>query len=132
MNKLNKKSILNNFIKVIIILLIGNFSFAQDRIPFDQGTKYILADVDVTGKITFNKQTVITFAGLEKGQTIVVPGEELSNAIKKLGKLGLFSDIDFYATKIVGDSIYLELNINELPKLNDVKIKGLKNRKLKK
>ncbi len=130
MNKLNKESILNNFIKVIIILFIGNLSFAQERIPFDQGTKYILADVDVTGKITFNKQTVITFAGLEKGQSIVVPGEEISNAIKKLGKLGLFSDIDFYATKIVGDSIYLELNINELPKLNDVKIVGVKKAKV--
>jgi outer membrane protein insertion porin family len=31
---------------------------------------------------------------LKKGQEIVIPGEEISNAIK-LGKLGLFSDIDF-------------------------------------
>jgi hypothetical protein len=36
----------------------------------------------------FNDQTVVTFAGLEKGQEITVPGEEISNAIKK-GKLGL-------------------------------------------
>ncbi len=46
--------------------------------------------------------------------------------LKKLGKLGLFSDIDFYVNKIKGDSIYLELNIVELPKLNDVKITGVK------
>jgi outer membrane protein insertion porin family len=55
--------------------------------------------------------------GLEKGQDITVPGEEISNAIKKLGKLGLFSDIDFYTNKIEGDSIFLELNINELAKI---------------
>ena len=109
MNKLNKIVVLNKFIGTLLFsFIIGNqFSVqAQERVPFDQGTKYILADVNVTGKITFNKQTVVTFAGVEKGQNITVPGEEISNAIKKLGKLGLFSDIDFYVNEIRGDSIY--------------------------
>ena len=124
---------LNKYTKIFLgILIFGSVfqSKAQERVSFDQGTKYILADVDVTGKITFNKQTVVTFAGLEKGQMITVPGEEISNAIKKLGKLGLFSDIDFYVSKVAGDSIYLELNINELPKLSEVKITGVKKAKI--
>lgn len=123
----------NNFFKTFLFLFfIGNVTLlqAQERLPFDQGTKYILADVDVTGKITFNKQTVVTFAGLEKGQEITIPGEEISNAIKKLGKLGLFNKIDFYVNQIKGDSIFLELNINELPKLSDVKITGVKKNKV--
>jgi outer membrane protein insertion porin family len=131
-NKLNKKLVLQKSIKIIIaIISICGFyqSNAQDRVPYDQGTKYILAKVAVTGKIHFNEQTVVTFAGLEKGQNITVPGEELSTAIKKLGKLGLFSDIDFYVNKIAGDSIYLELKIFELPKLNDVKFIGVKKNK---
>lgn len=102
---------------------------AQEKIPFDQGTKYILADVAVVGKISYNQQTVVTFAGLEKGQDVTVPGEEISNAIKKLGKLGLFSEIDFYVNRIDGDSIYLELNITELPKLSEVKFAGIKKKK---
>jgi len=116
---------------VLTVLILGSISQlrAQDRIPFDQGTKYILANVDVTGKISYNEQTVITFAGLEKGQEVTIPGEEISNAIKKLGKLGLFSEIDFYVNKIEGDSIYLELNINELPKLSEVKFVGIKKSK---
>ncbi|HEY0090977.1 MAG TPA: POTRA domain-containing protein, partial [Flavobacterium sp.] len=128
-NNLNNFLVLNKCIKIFLgILIFGNvFQIsAQDRVPIDQGTKYILADVDVTGKISFNKQTVVTFAGLEKGQSIYIPGEEISNAIKKLGKLGLFSDIDFYVNKISGDSIYLELSITELPKLSEVKFKGVK------
>ena len=132
MNKLNNISVQINHIKIVLIaFFIGTISQlqAQERTPFDQGTKYILADVEVTGKLSYNQQTVVTFAGLEKGQTISVPGEEISNAIKKLGKLGLFSDIDFYINKTVGDSIWLELNIRELPKLNDVKFKGLKKSK---
>ena len=102
---------------------------AQDRIPFDQGKTYILADIDVTGKVTFNKQNVILYSGLEKGQSITVPGEQISNAIKKLGEVELFSEIDFYINKIEGDSIYLELNLIELPKLSEVKITGVKKSK---
>ncbi len=132
MNKLNNFLVLNKSIKLLLtIVFFGGIAElkAQDRIPFDQGTPYILAEINVTGKISYNEQTVITFAALEKGQMITVPGEEISNAIKKLGKLGLFSDIDFYVNKIVGDSIYLELNINELPKLSETKIVGVKKSK---
>jgi outer membrane protein insertion porin family len=132
-NKLNKFLVLQNNIRIILaLILFGSFYNlqAQDRVPYDQGTKYILANVDVTGKINFNAQTVVTFAGLEKGQNITVPGEEISAAIKKLAKLGLFKDIDFYTSKVVGDSIYLELNINELPKLGEVKFKGVKKGKV--
>lgn len=114
------------------IILFGSITKieAQEKVPFDQGKKYILSEVSVTGKISFNKQTVVTFAGLEKGQNITVPGEEISNAIKKLGKLGLFGEIDFYVSQIKGDSIFLELNINELPKLTNVKFTGVKKGKI--
>jgi outer membrane protein insertion porin family len=131
-NKLNKFLVLNKSLQLFFtIVLLGSISHikAQERVPFDQGKKYILADVDVTGKISFNKQTIVTFAGLEKGQNITVPGEDISNAVKKLGKLGFFSDIDFYVNSIKGDSIFLGLNIVELPKLSEVKITGVKKNK---
>lgn len=129
MNKLNKFLVLNkNLLFLLLLLFFGSIykTEAQDRIPYDQGTKYILAKVSVTGKTTYNEQTIVTFTGLEKGQEITVPGEEISAAIKKLGKLGLFSDIDFFINKTAGDSIYIDLNINELPKLSEVKFIGIK------
>lgn len=133
MNKLNNILVLNKSIFILLILfLVGNVnrSVAQDRIAFDQGTRYILGDIDVTGKISYNAQTVVVFSGLVKGQQITVPGEEISNAIKKLGKLGFFSEIDLYVKEVKGDSIFLELNITELPKLNEVKFVGIKKNKV--
>lgn len=133
MNKLNKISVQIKTSKIFLIILFFGSIFqlqAQDRLPFEQGKKYILAHVKVNGKISYNEQTVVTFSGLEKGQQLTVPGEEISNAIKKLGKLGLFSDIDFYVNKTEGDSIWLDLDITELPKLNEVKIQGLKKSKV--
>lgn len=132
MNKLNNFLVLNKSIKIVLtVLIFGSFTQvkAQERVPFDQGKKYILADVAVVGDISFNSQTVVTFSGLQKGQEITVPGEEISAAIKKLGKLGLFDEISFYVNKIENDSIYLDLNIVELPKLNEVKFVGVKKTK---
>ena len=133
MNKLNKFLVLQKSIQFVLsILFLGTIfqSNAQERVPFDQGKPYFLANVKVTGRVSYNEQTIVTFAGLEKGQKVMIPGEEVSNAIKKLGKLGLFSDIDFYVNKIEGDSVFLELNIIELPKLNEVKFVGVKKGKV--
>lgn len=118
------------FHKNITLLFIALFgaaftASAQGQPQMEPG-QYILADFSVTGKLTYNELTVKQFTGLEKGQQINVPGEEISNAIKKLWRLGLFSDINFYVTKIQNDSIWMELDINELPKLSDVKIQGVK------
>ncbi len=133
MNKLNNFLVLQKSIKIVLSLLIfGSFSQikAQERVPFDQGKTYFLAKVDVVGKISFNPQTVVTFAGLEKGQEITVPGEEISNAIKKLGKLGLFDEISFYVNRVEKDSVFLDLHVEELPKLNDVKLIGVNKSKI--
>ena len=127
-NKLNNFLVLHKSIKLVLtFIILGTFTQikAQDRVPFDQGKKYILGDVKVVGDISFNPQTVVTFAGLEKGQEITVPGEQISSSIKKLGKLGLFDEISFYINRIENDSIFLDLNIKELPKINQVKFAGV-------
>jgi outer membrane protein insertion porin family len=125
-NKLNKSLLLNSikFILGFLVLITGSNAIAQEN-ALANG-RYILGDIQVTGKISYNEQTVVTFTGLEKGQLINVPGEEISTAIKKLWRLGLFDDVNFYVNRIEGDSIFLELNLNELPKLSEVKIQGVK------
>lgn len=117
----------NSFKLLLVLLVLGysNTIIAQDT-KLENGKQYILANVEVTGKFQYSEQTVVTFTGLEKGQKIIVPGSDISAAIKKLWKLGLFRDVNFYVNKIQGDSIYLELNLHELPKLSDVKIQGIK------
>jgi len=125
-NKLDKLTMFKNRILFLFILsLIGNTINAQET-NLEKGKEYILSGVEVTGKVSFNEQTVITFTGLEIGSKIRIPGEEISLAITKLWKLGLFNDVNFYVKKIEGETIFLELELYELPKLNDIKIKGIK------
>lgn len=96
----------------------------------ENGTRnYVLGDITITGNVTYNEMTILTFTGLQKGQEISVPGEELSDAIRKLWKLGTFSDINFYEKSVVGNVLNLELNLNELPRINTVTLKGPKKAK---
>jgi outer membrane protein insertion porin family len=125
-NKLDKLTMFKNKILFLFTLLfIGNTINAQET-TLEKGKEYTLSGIEVTGKVSFNEQTVITFTGLEIGSKIRIPGEEISLAITKLWKLGLFNDVNFYVKKIEGETIFLELELYELPKLNDIKIKGVK------
>ncbi len=98
---------------------------AQD-LPLGDSKKYTIGDIKVTGTTTYNEQTVITYTGLKKGEQIYIPGDRLSSIIKKLWDLDLFSDINFYITNVEGNVADLELEIKEVPVLNQVKFSGLK------
>jgi len=129
-NKLNKlTTLLKKFIVIGVLFLSTIVTYAQPNEDFASGKYYTLGGVKVTGKVNYQEQTVVTFSGLEKGQKIQVPGEETANAIKRLWGLGLFNDINIYIDEIRGDSVFLRLNLNELPKLSEVKIEGIKKSK---
>jgi outer membrane protein insertion porin family len=115
----------NRILFLFTLLFIGNTINAQET-TLEKGKEYTLSGIEVTGKVSFNEQTIITFTGLEIGSKIRIPGDEISLAITKLWKLGLFNDVNFYVKKIEGEAILLELELYELPKLNDIKIKGVK------
>jgi outer membrane protein insertion porin family len=115
----------NRILFLFTLLFLGNTINAQET-TLEKGKEYTLSGIEVTGKVSFNEQTIITFTGLEIGSKIRIPGDEISLAITKLWKLGLFNDVNFYVKKIEGEAILLELELYELPKLNDIKIKGVK------
>ena len=105
--------------------MIGAFSYSQTK-DFVKGKTYELDSLTVSGIKTFNEQTVISYSGLRKGQKIKVPGEEVSSVINKLWGLELFSNINVFVTNVENNKISLDIEIEELPTLTDVKINGLK------
>lgn len=110
-------------------LFFTTHTAAQDT-SYEEGKKYILGGLEVTGLQSYNEQTVKTYTGLRVGQPITVPGEQISAIIKKLWGLELFSNIDFYITKIEDDKVFLELNILERATLSKVTVYGVKKRKV--
>ncbi len=125
----SKKFILQALPALLLLLFFTSSLIAQDT-SYEDGKKYILSGLEVTGLQSYNEQTVKTYTGLRVGQPITVPGDQISSVIKKLWSLELFSSIDFYITNIEGDNIYLELNIIERPTLSKVTIYGVKKGKV--
>ncbi|MFV8280223.1 BamA/OMP85 family outer membrane protein [Christiangramia marina] len=98
---------------------------AQD-LPLGDSKKYTIGEIKVTGTTTYNEKTVLTYTGLKSGQELYIPGEKLRNVINKLWSLDLFSDINFYITNVEGNVADLELEIKEVPVLNQTTFTGLK------
>ena len=122
-NSLHKISY--KFLFVGLFVFFGGYMQAQTE-NYTKGRTYVLDSILVSGLETYNAQTVISYSGLRKGQELAVPGEEISGLINKLWGLELFSDINLYVTKVVGKKITIEIEIEELPTLSEVKIKGIK------
>tara|TARA_R110001592_G_scaffold54875_3_gene168163 strand:+ start:2580 stop:5105 length:2526 start_codon:yes stop_codon:yes gene_type:complete len=104
---------------------------SNKNMSFEKGKEYILGGITVTGLKKFSEETVKVFTGLRDGQTIKLPGDKLTSAIKKLYESKQFSNVDVYLAKIDADAVYLQFDVQELPQLNKVKIVGIKKSKAK-
>ncbi|MGB2244524.1 MAG: BamA/OMP85 family outer membrane protein [Flavobacteriaceae bacterium] len=113
----------------LILSLSGTSLYGQDS-GFVSGKSYRIDSIVVKGLKSFNEKTVISYSGLRRGQSIRMPGDKISSVINKLWNLDLFSDINFYAINIKENSLTLQIEIEELPTLNEVKINGLKKGKV--
>lgn len=132
MNNSRNNRITASYRNIIFFICLLLFSYgAQAQSIDDGGDTYIINSIKVTGTQTYNTSTVVAFTGLQVGEEIVIPGERLSNVIKKLWEQNLFSDISFYITDIKGNLVDLELEIVELPKINEIEVTGLRKGKKK-
>lgn len=132
---------LANSLLLVTCLFLSTATYAQEKrgdLAIGDATKYKIGEITVAGSQTYNENTVIAFTGLRKGEEVYVPGERLSQVVKKMWDLKLFSDIRIFATDIIGDpdddiidTINLEINIIEVPNLNDVTIEGLRKGQIK-
>ncbi len=123
---MNKYNLLKYFKIYIAIIFILNSTISFSQNNYNKGDYYVLDTIVVSGLKKFSDKTVVAYSGLRKGQNIQVPGEEISNLLKKLWNLELFSDVNIFISDISGKSAKLEISVDELPTLNNYKITGIK------
>lgn len=89
-------------------------------------TEYKVADIQISGVKYLNKESLKDISGISAGDQIQVPGETIQKAINNYWDQGLFSDVEITADSIVRDKIYLNIFLQERPRLNKFTIKGVK------
>ena len=87
---------------------------------------YTIAKLSVNGVEGYEDYMLTSISGLSVGQEISVPGTEITDAVKRYWKHGLFSEVKIAADSIVGDSIYLAIHLKTRPRVSRINYVGIK------
>lgn len=103
-----------------------NLGSQSSTIRYESPKDYEIGGITISGVKFLDQDVLIQLSGLMIGEKIKVPGEKLSDALKKLWNQGLFSDVVISATKISGNTIFLNIHLQERPRLSKYRFSGIK------
>jgi outer membrane protein insertion porin family len=103
-------------------IAVGDKSIAVD---YANPITYTIAEIRVSGTEQLDKQALILLSGLSTEDKISVPGDAIAMAIRNLWGQELFDDVQLSATKVIGNQIYLNIHVSELPRLRKYRFTGI-------
>ncbi len=87
---------------------------------------YEIAGITVSGAPNYDDSTVLGYAGLKTGDRMAIPGDDLTDAVKRLMRHGLFSQVQVKVLKTAGDKAWIELALRTQPRISKVNYLGMK------
>lgn len=96
------------------------------EIDYSLPRDYEIGGITVTGVKYLDPQVLVMLSGLQVGETISVPGEKITNAIRKLWEQGLFEDVSITYINKIGRKIFLNIDLKERPRISKFSFKGVK------
>ena len=128
MNNIKRGIIL--FASVVCIAFVAN---AQEHKIVNPDISYsgtprtcTIGGIAVEGIKNYEDYVLIGLSGLQVGQTITVPGNDITEAVKRYWKHGLFSKVAISADSIVGSKLYLRISLSQRPRVSTINYNGLK------
>ena len=124
-----------NRTKILAAIMVMAYSIAsnaQDKIIHPDITyagtprTVVIDGLTVSGMDGYEDYMLTSISGLAVGQRISVPGTEITDAVKRYWKHGLFSDVSISADSLVGNKIYLNIALKPRPRVSEINYIGLK------
>ena len=115
----------------LLAFLMPFAAFAQNEsivVDYNNPKKYIVAGVDVEGNSQFSKDQLIQLTNLHIGQEIEVPGDEVSDIVKRLWQQKFFEQVDFSIDHLSpgADSAYFKITVRERNRVSKWTFTGVK------
>ncbi len=85
-----------------------------------------IGGIAVEGVEGYEDYVLAGLSGLSVGQRIDVPGSQITEAVKRYWRNGLFSKVSITADSIVGSKIYLCIHLGMRPRISSISYHGLK------
>ncbi len=124
---------IHNYLLLFLAVCFSNCLWSQisassslDVLDYTSPRTFEIGGINVVGTQNLDHTALIAISGLDVGQEIQVPGEQVSKAIKKLWSQELFTDISINASKVQGDLIFLQILVEERPRLSKFRFKGVR------
>ncbi len=86
----------------------------------------VLGGLAVSGVEGYEDYTLTGISGLQIGQEITLPGNEISDAVKRYWRHGLFSDVSIACDSIVDNKAFLHIYLKVRPRVSSINYIGLK------
>jgi outer membrane protein insertion porin family len=101
-------------------------TISADSLSYLNPRDYIIGGISVAGTKYLDKDILLQISKLTKGDRITLPGDASAKVIKDLWEQGLFDDVKLNITKINLDTVYLEIAIQERPRLSRLHLTGIR------
>ena len=127
------KNLLKPFTVLALLLAVslsGKPVFAQGiEVDYANPKSYVLGGVNITGLKYLSAEQLLSVLGFREGDTVTLPSEEISNAVKRLWLQGATSQVGLYIERLSAarDTAWLRLDIEELPRVLKWDYRGVRN-----
>lgn len=118
---------------LLLLLFAGPALKAQVRIgddlsdiDYNNPSTYEIAGITVEGTKYVDPNVLSMLSGLRTGSEITIPGDDIATAIRKIWEQGMFEDVAINATNIVGGKIFLQIVVQERPRVAKFSFNGIK------
>ena len=88
--------------------------------------EYQIQEVVVEGLTTARESYLVSTSGLSVGSSVTIPGEEIPEAIRRIFRTSLFSDVEICHEVIEGNSIRIKMFVQEQPRLGRYDLEGIR------
>jgi outer membrane protein insertion porin family len=116
-------------ILTLTLIFLNNVLLSQEEariVDYTNPYEYTIGGISVSGVRFLDTNALIGLSGLRVDQRVEIPGESITNAVKKLWQQGLFSDVRITIAKSVADTVYLDIALQERPRISLIRYNGLK------
>ena len=97
-----------------------------DIVYSTQQNHYIIGGFVVDGVANYDGELLRNISELKVGQTLTIPGTDITNVLQRYWKQKIFSDVSVSADSIVGNKIYLHIKLAACPKISTLNYHGVK------
>ena len=117
---------------LLALLMVGYNLMAQIRIGDDlsdidygRPSTYEIAGITVEGTKYVDGNVLAMMSGLKAGKEITIPGDDIAQAIRTIWEQGMFEDVAINATNIVGGKVFLQIVVQEKPRVSRFSFNGV-------